>query len=193
MMLRAAIFFQKTHCLALVLSCALAGCETAQKREHQVFTSDDTAVEVGREVEILYSDSAIVRVRVTAPVLHNHTERENPRQEFVEGLKVEFFGPTQRVRSTLTAKQASRFNEKGLIVARDSVVLTTDQQERLETEELTWDERKELVYTEKFVKITKPGEVIYGFGLEANQDFTYWKIKVPKGRIKAGQLDDALE
>lgn len=170
---------------AVAVLLLFAACDTAQKREHQVFTSDDTAVEVGQEVEILYSDSALVRVRVTAPVLHNYTERENPRQEFPSGLKVEFLAPNLTVKSTLTAKTATRFNEKGLIVARDSVVLNTVQQERLETEELTWDERKALVSTEKFVKITKPGEVIYGFGLEANQDFSYWKIKVPKGRIKA--------
>lgn len=169
--------------LALLL--VFAACDPAQKLENQVFTSDDTAVEVGQEVEILYSDSALVRVRVTAPVLHNYTERENPRQEFPQGLKVEFLAPNLTVKSTLTAKTATRFNEKGLIVARDSVVLNTVQQERLETEELTWDERKALISTDKFVKITKPGEVIYGFGLEANQDFSYWKIKVPKGRIKA--------
>ncbi len=151
------------------------------------------AVEVGREVEILYSDSAIVRVRVTGPTLHNYMERENPRQEFPDGVKIEFLEPNLSVKSTITAKMAMRYQEKGRIVARDSVVLVTVKQEKLETEELIWDEKTAKVFTEKFVKVTKPGEVIYGYGLEAEQDFSYWKITIPKGRIKVEQLDEVLK
>jgi LPS export ABC transporter protein LptC len=99
----------------------------------------------------------------------------------------------QQIKSVLTAKRATRRQDKGEIVARDSVILTTIENERLETEELIWDEKTAKVYTDKFVKVTKPGEIIYGFGLEANQDFSYWKIKVPKGRIKVNQLNEAIQ
>jgi LPS export ABC transporter protein LptC len=168
-------------------------CDTSSTREEQAYTPEDTEVEIGREVEILYSDSAVVRVRVTAPALHNYVDNLHPRQEFPEGIKLEFLTPTLQVRSTLTAKFAIRQQEKGLVIARDSVVLTTIDQEKLETEELIWDEKAEKVRTEKFVKVTKPGEVIYGYGLEANQDFSHWKITVPKGTIKAEQLDKAIK
>lgn len=97
------------------------------------------------------------------------------------------------IKSTLTAKTAVQYPDKGRIIARDSVVLTTVKKERLETEELIWDEKTAKVFTEKFVKVTKPGEVIYGFGLEAEQDFSYWKITVPKGRIKVDQLNEVLK
>ncbi|MCB0534988.1 MAG: LPS export ABC transporter periplasmic protein LptC [Lewinellaceae bacterium] len=168
-------------------------CDPASKREEQQYSQDDTGVEIGRDVEILYSDSALVRVRVTAPSLYNYVDRLESRQEFPDGIKLEFLTPQLQVRSTLTAKFAIRQQDKGLIIARDSVVLTTVEHEKLETEELIWDEKTEKVRTDKFVKVTKPDEVIYGFGLEANQDFSYWKITVPKGIIKADQLDKALD
>ncbi len=171
----------------------LLSCSGTKEEKRQVFTQDDVAIELGRDVEILYSDSALVRVRVTGPLLHNFTDRENPRQEFPEGVKIEFLEPDLSVKSTVTAKTAARYQEKGQIIARDSVVLTTAQQEKLETEELIWDEKRAKVFTEKFVKVTKPGEVIYGYGLEAEQDFSYWKITVPKGRIKVEQLDEVLK
>lgn len=183
------IFF--LPCVAsLLLS---AACSDAPKETRQVFTQDDTAVELGRNVEILYSDSALVRVRVTGAVLHNYVTRENPRQEFPEGIQIEFLEPDLSVKSVLTAKNAIRQQEKGKITARDSVVLITARKEKLETAELIWDEKTAKVYTDKFVKVTKPGEVIYGFGLEAEQDFSYWKIIVPKGRIKVEQLDEVLK
>lgn len=175
------------------LVCLLFACGEKPKETRQVFTQDDTAVEVGKDVEILYSDSALVRVRVTGPVLHNYVTRENPRQEFPRGIKIEFLEPNLSVKSVLTAKNAIRRQDKGQITARDSVVMTTIKQEKLETAELIWDEKTAKVYTDKFVKVTKPGEVIYGFGLEAEQDFSYWKIIVPKGRIKVEQLDEVIE
>lgn len=152
------------------------------------FTEENTNVEVGKEIEILYSDSAVVRVKITAPTLLNVNDRDQPRQEFPDGIRVDFFDANLQIKSTLTARQAIRLNEKGKVTARDSVVLTTVNHEKLETEELVWDEKTEQVTTDKFVKITKPDEVIYGYGLTANQDFTYWKITVPKGQIKAGEL-----
>ena len=178
-------------CLLPLAFCSLllASCDLSSDRERKIYTQDDTAVEVGRDVEILYSDSAVVRVRVTGAVLHNFTEREDPRQEFPEGVRIEFLEPDLSVKSTITAKTAVRQQEKGRITARDSVVLLTNKQEKLETEELIWDERTAKVSTEKFVKVTKPDEVIYGYGLEAEQDFSYWKILVPKGRIKVKAVE----
>lgn len=165
-------------------------CEDIKKETRQVVTEDDVAVEVAKDVEILYSDSAVVRVKVTGPVLLNINDRDDPRQEFPNGIRFDFLQADRTVRSTLTAKTAVRQQEKGLITARDSVVLTTIKQEKLETEELTWDEKSAKIRTDKFVKVSQPGEVVYGFGLEANQDFSYWKILVPKGRIKVQQLND---
>ncbi len=167
--------------------------DSTPKRADLFYSADAAAVEVAREVEILYSDSAILRVRVKAPVLYNHLEPENPRQEFPEGIHIDFFTPGLRINSMLTARFAVRQPEKGLITARDSVVLITADREVLETEELIWDENKEQLRTDKFVKITRPGEIIYGFGLEANQDFSFWRIIVPKGTIKAEPLDEALQ
>ncbi len=187
--------FRILNSFLLSAACFLlpAACRSDLKPKPQVFTQDDVAVELVRDVEILYSDSAKVRVRVVGPVLHNFNDKENPRQEFPEGVRVEFLDEQLKITSTLTSKFAIRMQEKGQILARDSVVFTSVKGEKLETEELIWDEKSEKVHTEKFVKVSKPGEVIYGYGLEAAQDFSYWKIIVPKGKIKVGDLDKDLE
>jgi LPS export ABC transporter protein LptC len=125
--------------------------------------------------------------------LLNYTDRDQSEQEFPDGVLVDFMNRDMQVTSTLTAKLGIREQDKGLITMRDSVVLRTVDNEVLETEELIWDERTGRAYTDKFVKVTKPGEVMYGFGLEANEDFSYWKILVPKGRIKTDKFDEGLQ
>ena len=76
------------------------------------------------------------------------------------------------------------------VTVRDSVVWQSVNGERLETEELVWDDQKHIVFSDRFVKITKPGEVLYGYGFEANEDFTRWQIKALEGRIKVDGLDE---
>lgn len=170
--------------LALSALLAGSGCTDKVRSDEVIFTKDDAAIEVAHGVKILYSDSAVVRVRITAPLLHNYVSKNNQEQVFPEGVKVEFLDGRKRVESVLTAKTGTRKPEKGLIIARDSVVLTTVEGEKLESEELIWDEKTAKIRTDKFVKVSQPGEVIYGYGLEAEQDFSYWRILVPQGRIK---------
>ena len=175
---------------ALSFLLLFTACGEKIKKAEIVYSEEDVAIEVGRGVEILYSDSAIVRVRVQAPLLHNYSDLQENRQEFPEGITADFFGSDGKATSRITAKTATRFFKKQIIVVQDSVVVTTVKNERLETEELTWDERGQKLTTEKFVKVSRPDEVLYGYGLDANQDFTYWKIKAPTGRIKAADLNE---
>jgi hypothetical protein len=178
--------------LMAALALTLAGCSRLDEAKTQVFTREDVAMEVMKGVEIVYSDSARVQVRIHAPLLRNITDPDMPRQEFPEGVQVDFLKQNGEVGSWLIARFGLRMLETGTVIARDSVVLQTEKQEVLETEELIWDEQSGKIRTDKFVKMTKIDEVIYGFGLEAEQDFSYWRILAPKGSIKAGQLNEAI-
>ncbi|MCB0638034.1 MAG: LPS export ABC transporter periplasmic protein LptC [Lewinella sp.] len=136
----------------------------------------DTQVERATDVEILYSDSAQIQVRITGDVMLNYLDPTNQRQEFTEGAYVEFFGPTGRVTSTLSAQYAMRYERDQRVLARDSVVWSSIDGQMLETEELIWDEKRQEIYTQKFARITTPREIIYGHGFRANQDFSDARI-----------------
>jgi len=106
-----------------------------------------------------------------------HLDREKPRQEFIDGVNVTFFSPNNRAQSTLTAKHAVRYDKTNQIHITKNVVWESANGERLETEELIWEERSGRVYNNnRFVTVIKSDEIIYGHGFEANQDFTEWTI-----------------
>ncbi len=154
-----------------------------------MISTDEIQVEKAYDVEILYSDSAVVRVRVTSPVMNRYTERKEPHQEFSEGVLVEFLGPNREVSSWLTAKYAIRLENKDQVIVRDSVVWQSIEREKLETEELIWDERTKKLYTNKFVTIIRPDEIIYGYGFESDQDFKQARIKAIEGTLKVKDLN----
>ena len=64
------------------------------------------------------------------------------------------------------------------------VVINYKTGERLDTEELIWDQAKELIYSYKFVKITSEDGVLYGDTLLADQDFSKRRILHPSGEIE---------
>jgi len=168
----------------VLLAFAYSSCENDLEAIEQIIPKEDANKEIAHDVTLLYSDSAILRVRIQGPIMVRHLDKTDPREEFTQGLKAEFLGSKNRVSSVLTSKRATRYENKEQIIIRDSVVWQSSNQEKLETEELVWDEKNEKVYSNRYVRITNPDEVVYGYGFEANQDFTGWRIKQVEGRIK---------
>lgn len=150
-------------------------------------------VEKAKEASITYSDSASIKVLIEGPVMLNHVDRQNPRQEFIEGVKVTFFDNNQQVSSILTAKYGMRIENKGEVVVRDSVVWQSMDKRRLETEELIWEERLKKVYTNRYVAVLlPPADTTYHLGFEADQDFSNVKFKSTTGNKVVDELSKTL-
>lgn len=138
--------------------------------------------EVAEGVRTIYSDSAILKVVLEAA----HLERFSGKDSHVlmsGGVHVRFYNSLGRVESELRCQRAINHEGTGIMEAFDDVVVVNKQGDQLNTEHLTWEEETERIHTEEFVKITTEDEVIYGHGLESNQDFTKYRIKKIKGTI----------
>jgi len=169
----------------------LASCENDPQEVQDLMAHLETDVEVADSVEIIYSDSAIIQVKVRAPKVLYHLDKNEPIQEFPEGLIVDFYNPNGQKNSMLTAKYSIRNERWAKVTVRDSVVWQDIFGEKLETAELIWEEKKKRIHTNKFVVITRPDEILYGHGLEAEDGFKDARIKAFKGRIKIkNQFDE---
>ena len=102
---------------------------------------------------------------------------------------MEFYNDSTIVENTVTAKYARYYENQGNILLRDSIVIVNRKGEKLETEELVWNDKLKKFYTEKFVKITTPSQVMYGDGLEANQDFSWYQITNIKGVMQVNKSE----
>ncbi|HMN32095.1 MAG: LPS export ABC transporter periplasmic protein LptC [Chitinophagaceae bacterium] len=139
--------------------------------------------EKAEEVTIIYSTEGVTKAKLFTKDF-KHIQSTNPSYiEMKNGLEVEFYNDSLEVQSKLTAKYGKYFEQNGNVLVRDSVVITNIKNEKLNTEELVWNEKLQKFYTEKFVTITTPTQVIYGDGLESNQNFSVYKITNIKGMI----------
>jgi LPS export ABC transporter protein LptC len=138
-----------------------------------------------------YTDSARLQLRITAPEIHNYMTPSENYTEFPAGVLAQFFDRAGDIESYLNSKYAIYYTDKGLWEAKDSVVVVNKEGEKLNTEQLFWDEKNQLIYSNRFVKVTRPGEIITGEGFEADETFSRWKIKKIQGTIYLHDEEDS--
>lgn len=155
------------------------GCSTDINEVNAITDSEHLKKEEAKFVVILYSDSAKVNVRITADKMIRHLDKKNPRDEFPDGIFVEFLGVSGKPYSWLEADRAVRYEKSSEVIAQGNAKFYNRKKETLTSTELIWNESDQKLRTNKFVQITQPmkGDTSYGFGFEANEEFTQFEIK----------------
>ncbi|MBE9509807.1 MAG: LPS export ABC transporter periplasmic protein LptC [Bacteroidetes bacterium] len=177
------IFPKRSFIISIVLAVAmLMSCKNNIEVISSLTNIDNLPSQTIVNLETIYTDSAKIQLRVKSKLVKQYNlEEEDPYLEFPKGMEVFFYNENEIVESQLSAKYAIYHEADELWEAKDSVVAINANGEILNTEQLFWDENKKLIYTSKFVSITTANEIIYGDGMEANENFTDWKIMKPRG------------
>ncbi len=128
-------------------------------------------------IQILYSDSAVVRISIQAPKQY---EYEDGNREFPEGIYIEFYEPDGSISSTLESDKGYYFKKQDRYTAVGNVVIEgRKENNRLDTDTLHWSPPTERVFTQAPVLITEGQDTLRGKGLEAKQDFSTYTILEP--------------
>lgn len=172
----------------------LCSCENDIDKVESLTGKEKKPITRGKNVSLLYSEEANVKIKVTAPLMEEYGQAdENKYIEMNEGIKVQFFDSTQHITSTLTANYAIHQVTQKFMEAKNDVVIINDKGEKLNTEHLIWYEDSSKIYSDEFVKITTEDEIIMGEGMEADQDFSKWKIHKIRGVINVKEAEDSTE
>lgn len=167
--------------IAWILSCYACG----QERDTSTMQPYDGPLMEIMNMETLYSDSAVVRVMVQA---EKQLEYEDGNSEFPDGIYIEFYDNNGDISSTLRADKGY-FNQKEKLYTGkgDVEVMSYENDQKLNTEELHWKQDKAEIYTDKFVRIETADEILMGEGLTASQDFSKYRILKPTGELGISQ------
>ncbi|HAA13063.1 MAG TPA: LPS export ABC transporter periplasmic protein LptC [Cytophagales bacterium] len=148
---------------------------------------------VANNIETIMSDSALVRIKLTAP---KQLEYKRGDREFPDGLHMDFVEADGHSSSTVDAEKGYYYMDTELWKVVGNVVLQgLDQGERLTTEELWWDPGKREVFTEDNIQVTirEGNEVLTGYGLKAKQDFSEYELSEITGEFSVEEDEDERE
>ncbi len=179
------------NCLILITLVFSLSCTNDLKDVQALPKNKLSASQTGDSVTLIYTDSTKIKIILKANrmLLFNKNVKE-PFTVLPKGFYVTIFDEDEKVSSTLKGNYGVRFDVSKRMEAKYAVEVINKNGEKLETEKLIWDEANKKIYTDAFVKITTPNQIINGKGLESNQDFTKYEIKNITGilNIKNNEL-----
>lgn len=128
--------------------------------------------------EIIYSDSAVVKARGTAPILDKITPSTGGAyQEMIKGVKIDFFNPQGKLDGTLTADYAIKKDAEQITTFKKNVVVKNAEGSTFSSQELIWDETKKIFYSSDFVDIKGvDGSSTRAKGFKAPEDFSTYEM-----------------
>jgi LPS export ABC transporter protein LptC len=163
--------------LCVFLFVGLLGCTELETSAYRIKKRDSIVTkEYAEKISIDYTDSGKIRARVFSPILVAVKQIQRPYMEMNKGLKVDFYEADGDIQSYLTAEYGISYPEEKRIIVRRDVEILNVKGERLNTEELIWDQVRGRIFTDKNVTITTKDQIIMGVGLESNQSFSDWEI-----------------
>jgi LPS export ABC transporter protein LptC len=128
-----------------------------------------------KHFDTVVNDSGRIQLELSAPLLEQYDKADPPYSEFRSGIKVIIYNGKDTAQAKVTSKYAKCTNNN-LWELRDSVVVINENNEYLETELLFWDQAKDRIYTDRFVKITSENQVTRGIGFESDTHLKKRKI-----------------
>jgi hypothetical protein len=160
----------------------LGACENDLKKVQEISGSQvNMLVDTVHGVDIILSDSAIVKGRMMAPVLLQY-QGKSPYNEMPKGVNVIFYDKNLTQIGTLTSEYAIRHENEKTTIFRKNVVAKNAKGETFKSEELIWDESSKLMHSDKLVEITMAnGDIMNGTGFKSNDKFTDWTFEHSSG------------
>jgi len=160
-------FFGFITCLAF------CSCENKFEPPKSDLSSENIPVQESWNSSVTFSDSGSVKAILKAG--HISAFSDKGYTEIDSGAVVDFYKAGEVV-STLTGKRGKVTDATKDIEIYDSVKVVNKTGSELNTSKLLWKNKTQKVYSDVFVRITTPKEIIEGVGFESDQNLNNYVI-----------------
>ena len=171
--------------IVLLGAIMLLACKNDIKEVNALAEREKRPDMTGENLELIYSDSARIKYRVLAPEYIKVNSEKEKYEEFPKGIHVLSYDPAGKMIGSIKAKYAKKLEDEMLWEARNEVVIINAEGKKLETELLYWDMKKELIYSDRYVKLSADGQIIEGNnGFHSDQNLNHPVFENISGSIE---------
>lgn len=130
-----------------------------------------------RNVNTLISDSGITRYRIEAEEWLMYEQNEDSAYwYFPKGIYVEQFDSTFAAETIIQGDTATFYKKDQIWRLDRNVHIENVEGRRFDTQQLFWDQKKRIIYSDSAIRITTDKEVIEGLGFMSNEQITKYTI-----------------
>ena len=159
----------------------LSACENDLKKIQQLSANQlNMDVDTIHGVDIIYSDSAKVKFRVTAPLLLQY-QGKKPYDLMPKTVNVAVFENLIQTGS-IVADTGIHSNIENKIQFRKNVVAKNEKGETFKSDELIWDQNTKTIRSSKIVQIRLAnGDIMNGTGFLSDDKMNHWTVQSSTG------------
>ncbi len=160
----------------------LFSCKNDIKEVHALTSDTKLPIQTTYNASYDYTEGGKLKNRLVVTQLDRYIG-EDPYVEVSNGFTMFIYDSLEHVEAELSAQRGIYREELFIMEAREDVILLNKAGDQLNTEELIWLQDSGIIYTDKFVKITRADGVLFGEGMVSNESFTKYSIKKPTGEM----------
>ncbi len=136
------------------------------------------------DMETLQSENGVKKQLMRAPLREEYEYAKSPYDEYTRGIEAVAFdslgvAPASRV----VADYALYWRERDFWELNGNVVVEGEDGQKLYTQQLRWDRKIKKIYSHVDCKVEQDGDVLYGVGFEAADDFSWWTFLEITGTV----------
>ncbi len=181
----------KSSPFILVLVLVFLACQ--ERQEHiapAVNPKDSVSTMVTYGVNMLVSDSGMMKYRIVAECWEVNQAKNPSRWIFEKGLFLEQFDPKFHVEAYIQCDTAYYFDQEKLWELRGRVRVRNIEGLRFSSEELFWDQNKHELYSYKYSRLVTPDREMEGTYFRSDERMTKYTITNSKGSfVKGGVVE----
>jgi LPS export ABC transporter protein LptC len=160
--------------LTLLVLIVLVSCSNNEDEVRKLMDKR-LGVDEAHNIEAYMSSTGQMKARLRAPLMLRYQDTI-AKVVFPKSMHVDFFNDSTKIESQLDAMYGEYFETRNRVFLKDSVRVFNTKNDTLFCEELWWDQDQQTFHTEKPVRIHRPDMIMYGVGLRAPQDFSYFEM-----------------
>ncbi len=131
-------------------------------------------------VRITITNAGIKRAYIESDYLEQYNDKH--LISLKKNVKIDFYDANEKHISNLSADNAEINERTNFLLAINNIIIESDSGVTLFTDTLSWDNERELIFTDDSVMITTDAnDTLYGIGFESDVNMKRWKILKPRG------------
>ncbi len=170
----------KLKIFVIIVISFFISCNTPVVNENQYEELVEHPDHESWDVRITITNAGIKRAYIEADYLEQYNNKHFISLE--KNVKIDFYDADEKRISNLSADKAEINERTNFLRAINNIIVESDSGVTLFTDTLSWDNARELIFTEDSVMITtETNDTLYGIGFESDVNMERWKILKPRG------------
>jgi LPS export ABC transporter protein LptC len=162
----------------------LLSCENNIKEVDKLTKQSDSPSQEGKNIEYIYTDSTRITYRAIVPEFKEIIVEENKFNEFVKGGQIIYYNKDGSEAWNIKCKYAKNNDKEQLWELRNDVVAVSNGGRTINTELMFWDQKKKLIYSDKYVRITQnDGQILHGTSFKADDKLERIQLSKVNGKV----------